>query len=279
MSGAVFAESFYSEGLVVVSMRPHGGEGREHAVRRVTCFIKAVWNARKTLDDYYQHLGEPSPTGQPLSKKCRIASPLSTLPSNTDTCFIGPHFNEYCKDGQKFTLKYTRRFHPKPVFLAEMCNDAGELRNVVVKFSETYGKSGHELLAKAKPKALAPRLYYCEKQESVNNRWIVIMEHIEGKLLLETDITDLHRGNIEKALDILHSEQIVFGDLRKGNIVCPPWGAMLLDFDWCGKEGEVFYPVDINLNKEDNINWAAGVGRRLPIMKEHDMHMFRMLNQ
>ena len=282
MSGVVFAESFYSQGLVAMSMRPQAGEGRQRAIRRVTCLIKAIWNARKTLDAYYARLGEPSSTGEPPSKKRRIPTPLSTLPSNTD--FIGPHFNEYWKDGQKFTLRYTRRFHPKIVFLAEAtCQNTGELLKVVVKFPETYGKRGHELLAKAKPKALAPELYYCEKEESLGNGWIVIMEHIEGKLLLDTDITVPYGNDIKAALNLLHANQMVFGDLRKGNIVCSSVGAKLLDFDWCGNEGEVFYPLDINLNKSEddklNINWAPGVGRGVRIKKEHDLHMFEMLKK
>jgi len=153
------------------------------------------------------------------------------------------------------------------------------LLKVVVKFSETFGKCGHELLAKAKPKALAPGLYYCEKEESVNNRWIIIMEHIEGELLLDTSITRSHDEDIKAALNLLHANQMVFGDLRKGNIVCSPVGAKLLDFDWCGNEGEVFYPIDINLNREWNINWAPGVGRGTRIKKEHDLHMFEMLKK
>ena len=232
--------------------------------------------------DYYETLPVPSSTGEPLFKKPRIATPLSALPSNADTWFIGPHFNQYLKDEREFTLRYKKRFHPKPVFVAEAtCEDTGEFLKVVVKFSETYGKRGHELLATAKPKALAPRLYHCEKDESVGNFWIVVMEYIEGKLARDTHITPSHGEDIKAALDLLHGNKMVFGDLRKGNAVCSPVGAKLLDFDWCGEEGQVLYPPTIGLSKGKNnklnINWHPEVARWAPIKKEYDLHMLGVL--
>ena len=265
-------------------MGPRGGEDYDHAIRRIVVFLRAVQSARKTLDNYYETLPVPSSMAESLPRECQIATPLSASPSNTDTYFIGPHFNQYLKDGEKFMLRYKKRFHPKPVFLADAtCQNTGESLKVVVKFSTTYGKRGHELLATAQPKALAPKLYYCEKAESLGNLWIIVMEYIEGKLLVNTQITTSHREDIKAMLELLHANKMVFGDLREGNIVCSPVGAKLLDFDWCGEEGQALYPAGINLSRDSNnkptINWHPEVERGTPIKKEHDLHMFKILGQ
>ena len=260
---------------------PRVGEDLNDAIRRVASLVQAVQKGRRTLDDYYATLQEPCFMAEPPRKRLRTETPRSTLPCSAKTCFIGPHFNQYWSDGQRFMLTYKQRFDDKTVFLAEAtCENTGESLEVVVKFSTTYGKRGHELLANATPKALAPRLYYCEKPEDAGNLWIVVMEYIEGNLLYNSDaqITPLLRADIAAALDILHAHDIVFGDLRKGNIISSPVGAKLLDFDWCGEDGKVFYPPAINLSRDQDgksmINWHPGVQRGAPIKKEHDMFMY-----
>jgi hypothetical protein len=231
-----------------------GGEKLDDAVRRVAILSRAVKGARNTLDKYYQTLpstGEPpSFTGGPPSKKRRTMLPPPAFPSAVDACFIGPHFNRYSTGGQMFMLTYIKRFIPnepsKTVFLAKAtCLDTGNTQDVVVKFSMTYGSFGHCLLANARPKALAPALYYCEKDENVGNLWIINMEYIPGSIT--TKFTPSHLNDIEAALNILHSGNLVFGDLRKANVLCLPNGAKLVDFDWCGKEGQVAYPPSINM--------------------------------
>ena len=260
---------------------PRVGEDLNDAIRRVAILVQAVQKGRRTLDDYYATLQEPCFMAEPPRKRFRTETPRSTLPCSAKTCFIGPHFNQYWSDGQRIMLTYKQRFDNTTVFLAEAtCENTGESLEVVVKFSTTYGKRGHELLANATPKALAPRLYYCEKPEDAGNLWIVVMEYIEGNLLYNSDaqITPLLRADIAAALDILHAHDIVFGDLRKGNIISSTVGAKLLDFDWCGEDGKVFYPPAINLSRDQDgksmINWHPGVQRGAPIKKEHDMFMY-----
>ena len=46
-----------------------------------------------------------------------------------------------------------------------------------------------------------------------------------------------------------HAEGLVDGDLRDANIICNDQDVMLLDFDWGGQDGQVFYPTP-NLNSE-----------------------------
>ena len=263
---------------------PRVGEDLNDAIRRVAILVQTVQKGRRTLDDYYATLPVPSLMAEPLPKRPRTENPRSTLPRSVETCFIGPYFNQYWSDGQRIMLTYKQRFDNTTVFLAEAtCENTGESLDVVVKFSTTYGKRGHELLANAMPKALAPLLYYCEKPEDTGNLWIVVMEYIEGDLLSNSDaqITPFLRADIAAALEILHTRDIVFGDLRKSNIILSPVGAKLLDFDWCGEDGKVLYPPAINLSEDEGgkpiIDWHPAVQRGTPIKKEHDTYMYHRL--
>ena len=51
-----------------------------------------------------------------------------------------------------------------------------------------------------------------------------------------------------KIVQTLHAEDYVHGDIRDSNFLVKVDGtdAMLLDFDWAGKEGIAHYPININ---------------------------------
>ena len=87
----------------------------------------------------------------------------------------------------------------------------------------------------------------------------------------------LNKGALEavkKAVKALHDAQLVFGDLRRPNILVTDTGAMLIDFDWCGKESEARYPVEINMS----ITWPSGVDSGTEMKREHDNEMVRKLD-
>jgi hypothetical protein len=48
---------------------------------------------------------------------------------------------------------------------------------------------------------------------------------------------------------------------------------MLIDFDWSGIEGKVFYPMGLNTQ----IQWPVGCEAGMEIKKEHDMFMLHRL--
>ena len=53
-----------------------------------------------------------------------------------------------------------------------------------------------------------------------------------------------------KLVEAFHGKDLVHGDLRDVNIICDNDGKMMLiDFDWGGMDGEVFY-LSFNLNTE-----------------------------
>lgn len=281
ISGAVFAESFYSQRLMdSMFIGPRGEEDLNDAVVRVAVFIRAIERARETLDEYYEALGTgSSSTDKPSPTKQKTAVGNAAL----DYRFIGPHFSQFMNDGELFTLTYKKRFNPDrsntSIFLAEATGETRkEPLEVVVKFSKNYGKAGHELLANAKPKALAPKLYYCKKEECVGNLWVIVMEFVPDTVF-KMHRKDSARQDIKAALELLHAHGLVFGDLRESNFTCTPEGVKLLDFDWCGEEGKALYPPTINLNRggELDINWHPQVNRGTLIKKEHDLYMLDVL--
>jgi hypothetical protein len=77
-----------------------------------------------------------------------------------------------------------------------------------------------------------------------------------------------------RGMTLLHSAGYVFGDLRDPNILKLPDGrAMLVDFDWSGKEGQAFYPMGLNMD----IKWPPGIGAGTLIRKDHDVFMSEQL--
>ena len=85
---------------------------------------------------------------------------------------------------------------------------------------------------------------------------------------------------MECAVKKLHEIGLVFGDLRKPNImiatnVSPPQ-VKLVDFDWCGKHEEGRYPTSLNDNLNE-IKWHPDVERNGVMLQDHDQWMLRKL--
>jgi hypothetical protein len=113
----------------------------------------------------------------------------------------------------------------------------------------------------------------------------------------DPDTTDAHHAfngqdlpssvieDVRKAISILHEQNIVFGDLRRPNVLVKEvfksegdaggtWRAKLCDFDWAGKEGLGRYSPWLNTQE---IHWAEGVKRNGVMEKRHDLEMLAML--
>ncbi|KAH9887338.1 hypothetical protein C8Q73DRAFT_713661 [Cubamyces lactineus] len=189
---------------------------------------------------------------------------------------IGPHFQRYDDEqGKTVTLTYKRRlateYPVKAVFVAEAKTDT-ETRDVVVKFTPVYGKAAHELLASASPPQ-APKLHFCDVVESVG-MWVVVMDYVEGRAVAGVLRDPARVASLQNAVKTLHANGFVFGDLRNPNVLEVEDGVMLIDFDWCGKEGTARYPSDILL--EEGV-WHAGVqrgGLRWVLVYMHNDHGF-----
>lgn len=82
---------------------------------------------------------------------------------------------------------------------------------------------------------------------------------------------------IRQAVQILHSEGFVHGDVRGPNMMACHTGAggsnvMLVNFDWAGREGDVRYPPNI-----DPHSCPIGVEDGQTIKKEHDEEMVTLI--
>ena len=158
--------------------------------------------------------------------------------------------------------------------------------NIVVKFVHRYGDTAHRILADA---GLAPKLLYygsphfTEGQPSYHNLSMVVMDYIEGPTLatarevIDDKAEGVARSEVRRALDLLHSAGLVFGDVRPPNIkVNITTGEVkLIDFDWAGVEGKVKYPYLISMD----IPWPEGVKALATIECVHDNEMFKTLFQ
>ncbi|KAF5386420.1 hypothetical protein D9757_006635 [Collybiopsis confluens] len=316
--GAVFADRFFFERLALVYVGPQapttltspigGRSDMEVGIREVAKLLRALSICIEDLKAHYTSLSPlPTPT-TPTSNRSSMLNrsihgigvappPAAALPYDSFDPSRFIYWKSFTVDGQKYNLSYTQRltlWMEKTVFRAVMTTDtpsdtssttsstSSNKVEVVVKFAHRYGEMGHRLLAKA---GLAPRLYHCAFDETIR-MWVVVMDYIPGRAcnrkLVEGEWLSLKHG-----IELLHAEDIVFGDLREPNVIITEARkkVCLVDFEWCGlcrdiQDGDrviprVRYPANISLNRD--IGWAKGVGRDLVIEKEHDIHCLNQM--
>ena len=163
-------------------------------------------------------------------------------------------------------MTYTAKLSEDRTKLIWKATDSVSGTTVVVKFVETYCEEAHKLCAKS---GWAPKLYGVHNIPGGYK--VVIMEYINGTSLdlfprLRDSTTDSEAvyADVEGAIKQLHKEEFVFADLRLPNIlvirkVNGNFGAMLVDFDWCGKRMKDRYPRSMNSELEWPENVKPGV--------------------
>ncbi|KAF8633626.1 hypothetical protein AX17_004418 [Amanita inopinata Kibby_2008] len=106
---------------------------------------------------------------------------------------------------------------------------------------------------------------------------MVVMEYIEGEMLAvakEKIKLEAVQTQIQRAVDLLHERNLVFGDLRAANIMIGKTDKVkLIDFDWVGVHGQAQYPPMISTR----IAWPPGVGALSVMYKSHDDIMLAWL--
>ncbi|KAI0294704.1 hypothetical protein B0F90DRAFT_1820992 [Multifurca ochricompacta] len=80
---------------------------------------------------------------------------------------------------------------------------------------------------------------------------------------------------LDRAVQLLHQQNFVFGDLRTPNLLISGEKVMLIDFDWCGTADESLYPS--TLNTDSGIQWPDGVWPGEVMRKEDDVTMLERL--
>ena len=147
---------------------------------------------------------------------------------------------------------------------------------IVIKFVERYNVVAHRHLASC---GLAPNLRYSstedEKASLYGGRYMIVMDYVDLEPCIGP-LTQPQYERVEQAIKILHSEKMVFGDLRPQNILIGNDTVMLIDFGWCGKEGKDHYPVELSSDEE---LWHADVGPDCVMTKDHDIYMLEKLKE
>jgi len=188
-----------------------------------------------------------------------------------------PHVTSFTErgTGREVHFSYESYVDPnnhgeKAVFIASTQDG----RKIVVKFTEVYNEEAHSLLA---ARGLAPRLLSCDRSR-FSDFVMIVMDYVDGKQFFDRYPDATPPGvldEVSKALEILHENNLVFGDLRSPNVlVTDQHHVQLVDFDWCGRAGEEKYPADINLV---DIEWPEGVVPGGLLMVKNDDELFRRL--
>ncbi|KAH8823582.1 hypothetical protein DL96DRAFT_1618017 [Flagelloscypha sp. PMI_526] len=249
--GAVFAERFFFERLALLHIGPQpprwpssNGSPRSDmaiGIREVAKIHRLIKTAFEMLDAYYQHLKIPREQTLHSSHqhKSNVLSNFARNPANV-VASPTPSMPYWCtftdEYDQKQRLTYMSRLVEddlqRTVFLASMTatTNASEPIEVVVKFCHGYSKAVHILLAN---NALAPKLYYAQYVTSLC-LWVVVMDFVSGNN--ETNdrvLTETQSEKLQQAAQLLHSKNLVSGDLRWPNVMTLESSINIIDFEWC----------------------------------------------
>jgi len=196
-----------------------------------------------------------------------------------------PSITTYGKDPhQRVRFKYLGYLESGSdcvTFHAQTCTEP--VQNIVVKFVERYSERAHRTLEKD---GRAPRLLYHgslrsdSEQPSYESLSMVVMEYIDGGTLalakpkMSKDVMKTVKAELNRALTLLHDNELVFGDLRPPNVmITKEKKVMLIDFDWAGVAGQVRYPHLLS----PAVMWPKDVQPLDLIKKEHDLEMLGKL--
>ncbi|TFK62631.1 hypothetical protein BDN72DRAFT_872475 [Pluteus cervinus] len=257
VSTAVCIGRIYVTRLVVLDFSL-GFHASADIIRLARAF-KAVRTCREDLQDYYSSIiNAPSSELSSVYPNPTLIDYSKILPILTYRRFLS-------REGQPTSTLVNLGTVSSALYIATM---EGVPNEVVVKFTARYNPTAHELLAEAR---LAPKLHFWGRV--IGDLYMVVMDRVHGKTVLqlqqdETPVPKIVWENVHKAVELLHTKDIVFGDLRPPNILYleSENRAVLVDFDWPAKHEEGRYPASINtLNA-----WAEGVSAYSRMRKEHD---------
>ncbi|KAL5492142.1 hypothetical protein ACEPAI_3589 [Sanghuangporus weigelae] len=174
---------------------------------------------------------------------------------------------EGSSSNESFSFRICRRFglwRDSRLLFRAQTNDG---REIIVKFSRRYSIDLHKFCAAL---GHAPKLLGNKK---LPGGWFAVaMDLIDPvEYLAKAEITQEKRDSLKSVtwhlVDSFHAEGLVHGDLRSPNILYTGETAILVDFDWGGKDGEVSYPTvqlceelmtgrnisDLKIRKQDDL--------------------------
>ena len=180
-----------------------------------------------------------------------------------------PYVNTVVVNGDAVTLTYLEQMIPdRPLFRAQLGG-----RDVVVKFSHTYSEECH---AACFAQGFAPELISCER---IAGGWyVVVMEWLEeyktlSSLKNDSAVSSSVLAELRRAVETMHGEGFVHGDLRSPNVLVGPGGKVkIIDYDWAGRDGEAVY---LPFRNRQNINWHPDAKLGEPIRPDHDIFLLK----
>jgi hypothetical protein len=218
------------------------------------------------------------------------------------------------EDQPDFQLTFTEKLCPESeiprlLFGADM-TEQGEAthlpKKVVVKFAERYGEQAHRLLAEHH---LAPGRHFCKR--TLCGLWMIVMDRAEGQdaySLFPGEPPNYVKIDVDRAIQLLHQHGFVHGEICMSNILVvmrsrsqqqvvaatptsteegiemdvddldsETAGAVLVDFDWTGKDGVANYPPMWYNQPVAGGDGAQNLDRIGVMKKEHDRFMFGRL--
>ncbi|CDO71503.1 hypothetical protein BN946_scf184910.g2 [Trametes cinnabarina] len=260
-----------------------GGDPDEEArVEYAAKVFKAIRSALVELTEWYKNLPDPRDDLW-LPPKHLLPRPTSADDSARELLSSLEFLDRLDLTEWKHSARPSLTNFRRRLFRARLDGDGEE---VLVKFAFRYGEAAHRVLAEHDP-PLAPKLHACVRL--LGGVTMVVMELLPENQTAAScpyvtrPFLPRMMEDVKTALEVLHAKRLVHGDIRRPNIIPVRrdpenpveiiTGAMLVDFDWAGEEGKVYYPILLN----PDIGWAEGVEGGRAIKAEHDWEMWDML--
>ena len=216
-----------------------------------------------------------------------VACRLVTEPSRISFAPWTPRIYESCTllkpKGKKGTLTFVSRPNDayRRLFLTTLSSPSIPDLQVLVKLvPRSYSRDVHKHMA---DNGLAPKLYgYAEVKDVPTayvmeyldpSVWQTLYQLFKPKKKPNKPTANQLRGALQEIIAALDEKEYVHGDLRSNNIMIrtdvmdKSVELKVVDFDWAGKAGQVYYPAERN----EEIQWPGEAGG--PIEQDHDSKM------
>ncbi|KAJ7644066.1 hypothetical protein FB45DRAFT_823953 [Roridomyces roridus] len=262
VGGAIFTERIVVERFTdYVFLGTHlyscNNSSLDKGILRVAKLLKAIKTGLNSVSEFWSQI----PKSPPSKSLAQLLLPCR------------PHLQSVMINETRHSISYIRKIDPsKTVFEAKLSTPEAEPVAMIVKFTAKYSAQAHRCLSELSP-PLAPALYYCQRHPEYDC-FVIIMAVAPGSSPSSGPLQEQTLRHLRVGLETLHTQNLVFGDLRRPNILVDNGLVSLIDFDWSGQAGKAHYPVTINLSGEE---WAEGVVRGGEIKKEHDLEMLQKL--
>jgi len=227
--------------------------------------LGAFRNATRSLEQYYKKLTPFIPSA--ALSQCNPTYPYPT---------------SYTSGSTTHTFKYLSELQSEHnfVFFGES-DSAAARQKLCIKFTHQYGEDVHRYCA---TKGHAPRLHAVQRlpggfhmvvMDDIGEEYIDLHSFVENHPEIRSSSAyAVLKEKIRRFLEEMHRDGWVHGDLRMTNVMVKKRGMdgsfLFIDFDWGGKNQQVFYPLFLNTTE---VKRPEGAEDGEPILSLHDVEM------